>query len=65
MWTLSRDDVVTKLRHDIQSKKFMITIIWNLSGFYVVNRLPNHAKINNAYFVTNEVIRIEQAIFPR
>jgi hypothetical protein len=26
-WTLSRDDVVTKSKDDIQSKKFMLTII--------------------------------------
>jgi hypothetical protein len=29
IWTLSRDDVITKPRHDIQSKLFMFTIIWN------------------------------------
>jgi hypothetical protein len=27
MWTLSRDDVITKSRLDIQSKNFMFTII--------------------------------------
>jgi hypothetical protein len=44
MWTLSRDDVVTKPRLDIQSKKFIFTIIWNPSGFYVIDRLPNDIK---------------------
>jgi hypothetical protein len=65
MWTLSRDDVVTKSRHDIQSKKSMFIIIWNLSGFYVVNRFPNHIKMNSAYFVTNLLIPLKEAIFPR
>jgi hypothetical protein len=65
MSTLSRDDVVIKPRLDIQSTKFMFTIIWNPSGFYVVDRLPNHSKMNNAYFMTNILIPLEQAIFPR
>jgi histone-lysine N-methyltransferase SETMAR len=63
-WTLSRDDVVTKPRHDIPNKEFVFTIIWNPSGFYVIDRLPNHSKMNSAYFVTNILIPIEQAIFP-
>jgi hypothetical protein len=52
MWTLSRDDVATKPRHDIQSKKFMFTIIWNPRGFYIVDRLPNDTKMNSVYFIT-------------
>jgi hypothetical protein len=43
----------------------MFTIIWNPSGFYIVERLPNHAKMNSAYFVTMIFIPPEQAIFPR
>jgi hypothetical protein len=68
MWTLSRNDVITKPRLDVQSKKFMFTIIWNPSGFYVINILPNDTKMNSAYFVTNifiPFIPLEQAIFHR
>jgi hypothetical protein len=59
MWILSRDDVVTKPRHDIQSKKFMLKSIWNPSGFYVVERLLNDPKKNNHYFVTHLLILFE------
>jgi hypothetical protein len=65
MWTLSRDDVVTKPRPDIQSKKIMFTIMWNPSGLYVIDRLPNDTKINSDYFVTNILIPFEQAICTR
>jgi hypothetical protein len=58
MWTLSRDDIVTKPRHQIQSKKFMFTIIWNPTGFDVVDRLPNDAKMNSDYFVANVLISL-------
>jgi hypothetical protein len=64
MWTLSRDDVATKPRQQIQSKKFMFTIIWNPTGFYVVDILPNDAKMNSDYFVINILISREQIIFP-
>jgi histone-lysine N-methyltransferase SETMAR len=65
MWTLSRDNVATKPRLDIQSKKIMFTIIWNPTSFYVVDRFPNDIKMNSAYFVTNVLTPFKQAIFPR
>jgi hypothetical protein len=65
MWTLSRDDVVTKPGHHIQSEKFMLKVMSNLSGFYVVDRLLNDPKMNRDYFVTNPLIPLEQAIFHR
>jgi hypothetical protein len=65
MWTLSKDDVVTKTRLDIQSQNLMFTIIWNPNRFYVINRFLNHIKMNSDYFMTNLLILFEQAIFPR
>jgi hypothetical protein len=65
MWILPKGDVVTKPRIDIQSKRFMFTIMWNPSSFYVVDRLTNDIKMNGGYFVTNIFIPFEHAIFPR
>jgi hypothetical protein len=59
MWTLSRGDVVTKSKLDIQSTKFIFTIMWNASSFYVIDRLLNDAKINSDYFVTKILIPFE------
>jgi hypothetical protein len=42
----------------------MFRIIWNPTGFYVVDRLSNDIKMNNDYFVTNILIFLEQMIFP-
>jgi hypothetical protein len=64
MWILSRNDMATKTRFDIQGKKFMFAIIWTPTGFCVVDRFPNDIKMNSAYFVTNLHIPLEQAIFP-
>jgi hypothetical protein len=43
--------------------KSMFTIIWNPSGFYFVDRLPNDIKMNSAYFVTNLLVPLERTIF--
>jgi hypothetical protein len=65
IWMLSRDHMVTQSRFAIQSKTFMLTIIWNPSCFDSIDRLSNHIKMNSAYFMTNMLIPLEQAIFSR
>jgi hypothetical protein len=45
--------------------KVMFIIIWNPSGFDVVNRLPSDTKMKSAYFLTKIPIPLEEAIFPR
>jgi hypothetical protein len=65
MWTLSRDNIITKPRLAIQNKKVMFTIIWNPNGFSVVDRFPNDIKTNGDCFVTNTLIPLQQAIFSR
>jgi hypothetical protein len=59
MWTLSSDDIGTKPRLDIQSKKSMFSMIWNSKGFDVVDKLQNDTKMNSAYFVTNPLTPLE------
>jgi hypothetical protein len=43
----------------------MFTIIWDLNGFYVIDKLPNDTEMNSDYFVTNIFNPLEQAVFPR
>jgi hypothetical protein len=64
MWTLNRDKVATKLKHDIHTQKFMFTVIWNPFGFQVVDKLPTGTKMNSDYFTTNILEPLEQKIFP-
>jgi histone-lysine N-methyltransferase SETMAR len=37
--------------------------MWNPTGFYVIDRLPNGTKLNSAYFVTNILIPLQEAMF--
>jgi hypothetical protein len=64
MWTLSRDDVDTKPKHDIRTQKVMFTVIWNPLGFQAVDKLLTGTKINSDYFITNIFEPLEQKIFP-
>jgi hypothetical protein len=53
MWTLARDEVVIKPRGDIQTAKFMFTVIWNPLGFHMINKLSSGARMNSEYTLTN------------
>jgi hypothetical protein len=64
MWTLSRDDIVTKPKHDICTQKFMVRVIWNPHGFQIVDKLAIGTKMNSDYFITNFLEPLEQKIFP-
>jgi hypothetical protein len=46
-------------------QKIHVSIIRHPTGFYVVERFPNDAKMNGVYVVVNLSPRVEQAIFPR
>jgi hypothetical protein len=64
MWALARDDVVSKPRTEIQSKKFMFTIMWNPLGFHVIDRLATGEKINSTYFTAHILGPLHQVFFP-
>jgi hypothetical protein len=64
MWTLSREDVATKPKHDICTHEFLFTTIWNPLAFEVIDKLPTGTKMNGDYFITNILEPFEQKIFP-
>jgi hypothetical protein len=64
MWSLTRDDVATKVRPNIQTKKIMFTIMWSPRGFHVINQLPDDTKMNSTYYVNNVLQELYQCFFP-
>jgi hypothetical protein len=64
VWTLAKDNVVIKPGRDIQTAKFMFTVIWKPLGFHVIDRLPTGARMNSEYYTTNILARLEEKIFP-
>jgi hypothetical protein len=55
MWSQNRNMI-------FRAKDFILIIIWNASDFFVVERLPNDAKMNSCYFVRNILIQLKQTI---
>jgi hypothetical protein len=53
VWLRSDAKVPERERHTIQSKKLMLTIVWNPSGFHLISALPNGCKFNASHYVTN------------
>jgi hypothetical protein len=53
IWFPSDEKVPERQRHMIQSKKFVLTIVWNPSGFLLVNVLPMGHKFNSDYYITD------------
>jgi hypothetical protein len=58
MWTAPAEIVPGRERSTIQSPKFMVTIVWNPSGFHVVNALPEWSKFNGQYYTNNVHVAI-------
>jgi hypothetical protein len=54
MWTAPGEIVPDRKRYNIQLPKFMVTIVWNPSGFHVVKAFPKWSKFN-AQSDTNNV----------
>jgi len=51
-WTESPSDVSTHVKRTIQSRKVMITVLWGIHGFYLVDPLPDDQTYNSVYFIT-------------
>jgi histone-lysine N-methyltransferase SETMAR len=53
IWLQSGEKVPERERHVIQSKELMLTIVWNPSGFHLLNVLLAGCKFNSNHYVTN------------
>lgn len=51
LWTISNDNIPTRVEKCIGAKKYMLTIMWSKSRFYVVELLEPDQKFNSEYFI--------------
>jgi hypothetical protein len=52
IWAQPDAKIPERERHTVQSHKVMLTIVWNPSGFHLVNILPKQFKFNASYDLT-------------
>jgi hypothetical protein len=50
MWAAPGEIIVDRERHTVQSPKFMLTVMWNPIGFYVLKSLSKWHKFNPQYY---------------
>jgi hypothetical protein len=55
MWLRRVDKVPEKERDTIQSKKFMLTIVWNPRGFHLIKVLEKGRKFNASYYRVSHI----------
>jgi hypothetical protein len=62
-WSLCRDDVATKTKPTINTPKFMLTVMWAVKGFHVVDLMTSQNQFNSQYFVEHIMMPLVQEIF--
>jgi hypothetical protein len=61
---MSRDDVPQTVKQEIGTQRFMLTVLWAVDGFCVVDSMPEWHSDNTQYFLDNILQAILRAIFP-
>jgi hypothetical protein len=62
-WSVSRDDVLQKVKQQIVTYEFMLIIIWAIGGFHVVDLMPEQHNCNTQYFLSR-ILEPLIAVFP-
>jgi histone-lysine N-methyltransferase SETMAR len=54
----------TKTKPMIGTPKFMLTVMWGIKGFHVVDLMTSQDQFNSQYFVEHIMMPLVQEIFP-
>jgi hypothetical protein len=63
-WSVSRDDVHQKVKQQMTTQKFVVTVIWGIDGCHIVDLIPEEHSHNMQYFVSNIMEPPLCAVFP-
>jgi hypothetical protein len=63
-WSVCRDDLETNTKPLIGTPKFMLTVMWGIKGFHVVDLITSQNQFNSQYFVEHIMMPFVQEIFP-
>jgi hypothetical protein len=50
-WSVSRDEVLQRADSAIGTAKFMLTVIWGVNSFHLLDLMPPQCSFNAQYFV--------------
>jgi type II secretory pathway component PulL len=63
-WSRSRDEVRQWVKQTIGTRKLILTVLWGLDGFHVVDLMPGWHSFNSEDFLENIMQEILRVVFP-
>jgi hypothetical protein len=63
-WSISRDDVPQKAKQQTATQKFILTVVWGIDGFNVVDLITEQHSYNTQYFLSHILEPLLLAVFP-
>jgi histone-lysine N-methyltransferase SETMAR len=64
-WTTSREDVPQRMRQQLGTRKFMLTLIWGVDRFHVVDLMTSQRSFDSQYFVDHIMLSLLEKVFPK
>jgi hypothetical protein len=63
-WTMSRQNIASRVRSHFQIPKFLFTIVWGTAGFQVTNLMIPQPNFKSEYFVNETIRSLIDKLFP-
>jgi hypothetical protein len=64
-WSISGSEAAQRVDPAIGTAKFMITAIYGVNGFHLLDLLPSQCRFNVQYFVEHVMAPLVQTVFPQ
>jgi hypothetical protein len=63
-WSVTRDEIRTRLSQTIGTKEGILRVIWGIDGFHVFHMLPSVGCFNTEYFLIHIMDPLLVKVFP-
>jgi hypothetical protein len=63
-WSVSRDDRPQKVKQQIGTQNFMLTVIWGMDGFHLLDLMTEQHSYTTQYFLSHILESLLLALFP-
>jgi hypothetical protein len=62
-WSVHRDEGSQKVDPAIGTAKFMLTALWDVNGFHLLDLMPSQCRLNTRYFMEHIMAPLVQTVF--
>jgi hypothetical protein len=62
-WRTNREDVPQRVRQQIGTRKFTLTVVWGVDGFHVVDLMSSQSSFDSQYFLNNIMVPLVEKVF--